>query len=64
MQPAAIGGFDDATAAFLDCLGCYRGCSVHTVKAHARDLRGVRHPHKVTWAAGGKQLGRGRRSAL
>jgi integrase/recombinase XerC len=35
-------GFEDATAAFLDYLGSYRGYSIHTVKAYARDLREFR----------------------
>jgi integrase/recombinase XerC len=32
-------GFDDVLAGFLDYLGSYRGYSIHTVKAYARDLR-------------------------
>lgn len=32
-------GFDDALAAFVDYLSSYRGCSPHTVKAYARDVR-------------------------
>jgi integrase/recombinase XerC len=32
-------GFEEAVAGFLDYLGYYRGYSVHTVKAYARDLR-------------------------
>ncbi len=40
VQPAAAAvGFDDAVAGFLDYLGSYRGYSIHTVKAYARDLR-------------------------
>ncbi len=35
-------GFEDATVAFLDYLGSYRGYSIHTVKAYARDLREFR----------------------
>jgi integrase/recombinase XerC len=43
VQPAAAaGGFDDAIAGFLDYLGSYRGYSIHTVKAYARDLREFR----------------------
>ena len=34
--------FEEATAAFLDYLASYRGCSPHTVKAYARDLRAFR----------------------
>jgi site-specific recombinase XerD len=32
-------GFEEATSAFHDYLGSYRGYSIHTVKAYARDLR-------------------------
>ncbi len=40
VQPAATTvGFDDAVAGFLDYLSSYRGYSIHTVKAYARDLR-------------------------
>jgi site-specific recombinase XerD len=40
VQPAATAvGFDEAVAGFLDYLGSYRGYSIHTVKAYARDLR-------------------------
>jgi site-specific recombinase XerD len=50
--------FDAALAAFLDYLSAYRGCSPHTVKAYARDVRAfwghltdhspnVRHPRGV-----------------
>ncbi len=40
VQPAAAAvGFDDAVAGFVDYLGSYRGYSIHTVKAYARDLR-------------------------
>jgi site-specific recombinase XerD len=40
VQPAAAAvGFEEAVAGFLDYLGSYRGYSVHTVKAYARDLR-------------------------
>jgi len=35
-------GFEEATSAFLDYLGSYRGYSIHTVKAYARDLRELR----------------------
>jgi site-specific recombinase XerD len=35
-------GFEDALAAFLDYLSAYRGCSPHTVKAYARDVRAFR----------------------
>jgi site-specific recombinase XerD len=43
VQPAAAAvGFDDAVADFLDYLSSYRGYSVHTVKAYARDLREFR----------------------
>jgi hypothetical protein len=28
-------GFEEAISAFVDCLGSYRGYSVHTVKAYA-----------------------------
>jgi site-specific recombinase XerD len=35
-------GFDAAVAAFLDYLTAYRGCSPHTVKAYARDVRAFR----------------------
>jgi integrase/recombinase XerC len=43
VQPAAAAaGFDDAVAGFVDYLGSYRGYSVHTVKAYARDLREFR----------------------
>jgi site-specific recombinase XerD len=43
VQPAAAAiGFDDAVAAFLDYLSAYRGYSIHTVKAYARDLREFR----------------------
>jgi site-specific recombinase XerD len=43
-------GFGEATATFLDYLSSYRGYSLHTVKAYARDLRelqrflAARHP--------------------
>jgi integrase/recombinase XerC len=40
---AAAAGFDDAVAGFLDYLSSYRGYSVHTVKAYARDLREFLH---------------------
>jgi site-specific recombinase XerD len=36
---AVAAGFDDAVAGFLDYLSSYRGYSIHTVKAYARDLR-------------------------
>jgi site-specific recombinase XerD len=39
---AAEVGFDDVVAGFLDYLGSYRGYSIHTVKAYARDLREFR----------------------
>ncbi len=40
VQPvAAAVGFDDAVAGFIDYLSAYRGYSIHTVKAYARDLR-------------------------
>ncbi len=43
VQPAAAAvGFDDAVAGFIDYLGSYRGYSIHTVKAYARDLREFR----------------------
>ena len=43
VQPAAAAvGFDDAVAGFLDYLSAYRGYSIHTVKAYARDLREFR----------------------
>jgi integrase/recombinase XerC len=43
VQPAAAAvGFDDAVSGFLDYLASYRGYSVHTVKAYARDLREFR----------------------
>jgi site-specific recombinase XerC len=43
VQPAvATVGFDDAVAGFLDYLSAYRGYSIHTVKAYARDLREFR----------------------
>jgi len=43
VQPAAAAvGFDDAIAGFLDYLSAYRGYSIHTVKAYARDLREFR----------------------
>ena len=43
VQPAAAAiGFEEAVAGFLDYLTSYRGCSVHTVKAYARDLREFR----------------------
>ncbi|MGD0112316.1 MAG: tyrosine-type recombinase/integrase [Armatimonadota bacterium] len=43
VQPAgAAAGFDDAVAGFVDYLGSYRGYSIHTVKAYARDLREFR----------------------
>jgi len=43
VQPAAAAvGFDDAVTGFLDYLGSYRGYSIHTVKAYARDLREFR----------------------
>jgi integrase/recombinase XerC len=50
---AAAVGFDDAVVGFLDYLSSYRGYSVHTVKAYARDLReflgllGERYPGVV-----------------
>jgi site-specific recombinase XerD len=54
VQPAAAAaGFDDAVAGFVDYLGSYRGYSIHTVKAYARDLReflgllGERYPGVV-----------------
>jgi len=59
VQPAAAAAdFNDATAAFIDYLSAYRGYSIHTVKAYARDLRefqqllktrcgGVEHPDQV-----------------
>ncbi len=34
---AAAVGFEDAVAGFLDSLSSYRGYSVHTVKAYARE---------------------------
>jgi len=34
--------FDAALTAFVDYLGSYRGCSPHTVKAYARDVRAFR----------------------
>ena len=43
VQPAVAAlGFDDAVAGFLDYLSAYRGYSIHTVKAYARDLRAFR----------------------
>jgi len=43
VQPAvATVGFDDAVAGFLGYLSAYRGYSIHTVKAYARDLREFR----------------------
>ncbi|MGD0113707.1 MAG: site-specific integrase, partial [Armatimonadota bacterium] len=54
VQPAATGGFDDPVVGFADYLGSYRGYSIHTVKAYARDLReflgllGRRYPGAVT----------------
>jgi len=40
VQPAAAAvGFEEAVAGFLDYLSAYRGYSIHTVKAYARDLR-------------------------
>ncbi|MGD0113714.1 MAG: tyrosine-type recombinase/integrase [Armatimonadota bacterium] len=43
VQPAAAAvGFDEAVAGFVDYLSSYRGYSVHTVKAYARDLREFR----------------------
>jgi integrase/recombinase XerC len=43
VQPAATAvGFEDAVAGFVDYLGSYRGYSIHTVKAYARDLREFR----------------------
>ena len=43
VQPAAAAvGFDDAVAGFVDYLSSYRGYSIHTVKAYARDLREFR----------------------
>jgi site-specific recombinase XerD len=40
VQPAVTAvGFEEAVAGFLDYLSSYRGYSVHTVKAYARDLR-------------------------
>jgi len=35
-------GFEEASSAFLDYLSSYRGYSIHTVKAYARDLRELR----------------------
>jgi site-specific recombinase XerD len=35
-------GFEEAASAFLDYLASYRGYSIHTVKAYARDLRELR----------------------
>ena len=35
-------GFEEAASAFLDYLSSYRGYSIHTVKAYARDLRELR----------------------
>ena len=35
-------GFAEAASAFLDYLSSYRGYSIHTVKAYARDLRELR----------------------
>jgi len=35
-------GFEEATSAFLEYLSSYRGYSIHTVKAYARDLRELR----------------------
>jgi integrase/recombinase XerC len=43
VQPSAAAvGFDGAVAGFVDYLGSYRGYSIHTVKAYARDLREFR----------------------
>ncbi len=42
LPAAAAVGFDDAVAGFLDYLSSYRGYSIHTVKAYARDLREFR----------------------
>jgi len=43
VQPAAAAvGFEEAVAGFLDYLSAYRGYSIHTVKAYARDLREFR----------------------
>jgi len=39
---SATVGFDDAVAGFLDYLSSYRGYSIHTVKAYARDLSELR----------------------
>ncbi len=54
VQPAATAvGFEEAVAGFIDYLGSYRGSSIHTVKAYARDLReflgllGERYPGVV-----------------
>jgi site-specific recombinase XerD len=42
-QPAAAAvGFEEAVAGVLDYLSSYRGYSIHTVKAYARDLRELR----------------------
>ena len=43
VQPAAAAvGFEEAVAGFIDYLSAYRGYSIHTVKAYARDLREFR----------------------
>jgi site-specific recombinase XerD len=43
VQPTvAAVGFDDAVAGFVDYLSSYRGYSIHTVNAYARDLREFR----------------------
>ncbi len=43
VQPAAtVVGVEEAVAGFLDYLSAYRGYSIHTVKAYARDLREFR----------------------
>ncbi|MGD0113508.1 MAG: tyrosine-type recombinase/integrase [Armatimonadota bacterium] len=43
VQPAAAAvGVEEAVAGFIDYLSAYRGYSIHTVKAYARDLREFR----------------------
>lgn len=42
MATRAKTGFEEATSAFLDYLSSYRGYSLHTVKAYARDVRRFR----------------------